>query len=46
MDVGLRINEEKTKYLKCSKKDTSTENLTSKDLHIELVHQYKYWGPL
>ena len=30
--------------MKCSKKDTSTGNLISKDLHIDQVHQYKYLG--
>ena len=40
MDVGLRINEEKTKYLKCSKKDTSTGNLTSNDFMTYILIEF------
>ena len=39
---GLIINEKKTKYLKCTKKDTRSENLNINNLHIEQVQQYKY----
>ena len=44
--MGLRINEEKTKYLKCSKKDTNKEDLNCSNLNlsIEQVHHYKYLG--
>jgi hypothetical protein len=44
--VGLRINEEKTKYLKCSKKDTNIEDLNGPNLSIEQVHHYKYLGSI
>ena len=46
MEVGLRINEEKTKYLKCSKKDTNKEDLNCPNLNltIEQVKHYKYLG--
>jgi hypothetical protein len=42
MEVGLIINEKKTKYLKCTKKDTRSENLNINNLHIEQIQQYKY----
>jgi hypothetical protein len=44
MEVGLIINENKTKYLRCTKKDIRTENLNINNLHIEQVQQYKYLG--
>jgi hypothetical protein len=44
--VGLRINEEKTKYLKCSKKVTNKEDLNCPNLSIEQVHHYKYLGSI
>ena len=45
-EVGLKINEEKTKYLKCSKKDDNKEDLNcaNSNLIIEQVNQYKYLG--
>jgi hypothetical protein len=46
MEVGLIINEKKTKYLKCTKKDTRTENLNINNLHIEQVQRYKYLGSI
>jgi len=46
MEVGLVINEKKTKYLKCTKEDTRTENLNINNLHIEQVQQYKYLGSI
>jgi hypothetical protein len=46
MEVGLIINEKKTKYQKCTKKDTRTENLNINNLHIEQVQQYKYLGSI
>jgi hypothetical protein len=42
MEVGLTINEKKTKYLKCAKKDLKTENLNIKSSYIEQVKQHKY----
>jgi len=42
MEVGLTINEKKTKYLKCTKKDIRTENLKINNSYIEPVQQYKY----
>ena len=44
MKVGLIINEKKTVYQKCTKKDTRPENLNINNLHIEQVQQYKYLG--
>jgi len=46
MEVGLIINEEKTKFLKCARKDTRPENLNINNLHIEQVPQYKYLGSI
>jgi hypothetical protein len=46
IEVGLRINEEKTKYLKCSKKDTNKEDLNCQNLTINQVHHYKYVGSI
>jgi hypothetical protein len=46
IEVGLKINEEKTKYLKCSKKDTNKEDLNCPHLSIEQVHHYKYLGSI
>ena len=46
MEVGLIINGKKTKYLKCTKKDTRTKNLNINSLHIEQVQQYKYLGSI
>jgi hypothetical protein len=44
MEVGLIIKERKTKYLKCTKKDSRIENLNLNNLRIEQVQQYKYLG--
>jgi hypothetical protein len=47
MEVGLIINEKKTKYLRCTKKkDIRTDNLNINNLHIEQVQQYKYLGSI
>jgi len=46
MEVGLIINEKKTKYLKCTQKDTRLENLNINNLQIEQVQQYKYLGSI
>jgi hypothetical protein len=46
IEVGLKINKEKTKYLKCSKKDTNNEGLNCPNLSIEQVHQCKYLGSI
>jgi len=46
LEVGLTINEKKTKYLKCTKKDIKIENLNIKSSYIEQVKQYKYLGPI
>jgi len=35
LEVGLTINEKKTKYLKCVKKDIKTENLNIKSSYTE-----------
>jgi len=46
LEVGLTINEKKTTYLKCAKKDIKIENLNVKSSYIEQVKQYKYLGSI
>jgi hypothetical protein len=46
MEVGLKINEEKIRYLKCSEKDTNKEDLNCPNLSNEQVHQCKYLGSI
>ena len=46
MEVTLTINEKKTKYLKCTKKDIRIENLNINNSYIEQVQQYKYLGSI
>lgn len=41
---GLLINENKTKYLKCSKLNNRTENLNIDNMQIESVSNFKYLG--
>jgi len=45
MEDGLTI-EEKTKCLKCTKKDIRTENLNITNSYIAQVQQYKYLGSI
>jgi hypothetical protein len=46
IEFGLIINEEKTKYLKCSKKETRTDNLNINNRYLEQVKQFKYLGSI
>jgi hypothetical protein len=46
IEFGLIINEEKTKYLKCSKKETRTYNLNIDNAHLEQVKQFTYLGSI
>ena len=46
MEVGLTINEKKTKYLKCTKIDIRIENLKINNSYIDQVQQYKYLGSI
>jgi len=43
LEVGLTINEKKTKYLKCTKKDIKIENLNIRSSYIEQVKR-NIWG--
>jgi hypothetical protein len=45
-EVGLIINEKKTKYLKCARKDIKSENsnININGSRIKQVNQYKYLG--
>jgi len=46
LEVGLTINEKKTKYLQCAKKDIKIENLNIRSSYIEQVKQYNYLGSI
>jgi hypothetical protein len=46
VEVGLIINEKKTKYLKSTKKETRNESLNINNLQTEQVQQYKYLGSI
>jgi len=46
LEVGLSINEKKTKYLKCTRKDIKIENLNINSSYIEQVKQYKNLGSI
>jgi hypothetical protein len=46
LEVGLTINEKKTKYLKGAKKAIKTKNFNIKSSYIEHVKQYKYLGSI
>ena len=46
LEFGLKINEKKTKYLKCTKKDIKTEKLNITSSYIQQVKQYKYLGSI
>jgi hypothetical protein len=45
-EFGLIINEEKTKYLKRSKKETRIDNLNIGNTYLEQVKQFKYLGSI
>jgi hypothetical protein len=44
IEFGLIINEEKTKHLKCSKKENRTDNLNIDNRYLEQVKQFKCLG--
>ena len=46
LEVGITINEKKTKYLKCTTKDINIENLNIRSSYIEQVKQYNYLGSI
>ena len=46
LEVGLTINDKKTKYLKCTRKDIKRENININSSYIEQVKQYKYLGSI
>jgi hypothetical protein len=46
IEFGLIINEEKTEYLKCLKKETRTDNLGIDNTYLEQVKQFKYLGSI
>jgi hypothetical protein len=48
MEVGLIINEKKTKYLinTNTEKETRNDSLNINNLHIDQVQQYKYLGSI
>jgi hypothetical protein len=39
---GLIINEQKTKYLRCTRKDYVMDNINISSTHLEQVKSFKY----
>ena len=46
VQVGLNINEQKTKYLRCMKKQHKMEGIDITQTHLEQVKSFKYLGPI
>ena len=44
VQVGLNINEQKTKYLRCTKKQHKMEGIDITQTHLEQVKSFKYLG--
>jgi hypothetical protein len=42
--VGLKINANKTKYVKCSRHATSQQTIEIGEMEIENVHSFRYLG--
>ena len=42
--VGLNINEQKTKYLRCTKKQHVMNRIYISQTHLEQVKSFKYLG--
>ena len=42
--VGLNINEQKTKYLRCTKKQHKMEGIDITETHLEQFKSFKYLG--
>jgi hypothetical protein len=46
MQVGLIINEQKTKYLRCTKKNYAMDDININSMHLEQVKSFKCLGPI
>ena len=44
--VGLNINEQQTKYLRCTKKQHKMEGIDITQSHLEQVKSFKYLGSI
>jgi len=44
--VGLHINEQKTKYLRCTKKQDMMNGIYISQTHLEQVKSFKYLGSI
>jgi len=44
VQVGLTINENKTKYLRCTKKQHKMDGIDITQTHLEQVKSFKYLG--
>jgi hypothetical protein len=43
---GLIINEQKTKYLRCTRKNHVMDNININSMHLEQVKSFKYFGSI
>jgi hypothetical protein len=43
---GLIINEQKTKYLRCTRKNHAMDNININSMHLEQVKSFKYLGSI
>ena len=46
IQVGLTINEHKTKYLRCTKKQHKMDGIDITQTHLEQVKSFKYLGSI
>jgi uncharacterized membrane protein YgaE (UPF0421/DUF939 family) len=46
LQVGLNINEHKTKYLRCTKKQHTMDRIDITQTHLEQVKSFKYLGSI
>jgi hypothetical protein len=46
IQVGLTINEHKTKYLRCMKKQHKIDGIDLSQTHLEQVKSFKYLGSI
>jgi hypothetical protein len=46
MQFGLIINEQKTKYLRCTKKNYAMDDININSMHLEQVKSFKYLGSI
>ena len=46
LQFGLIVNENKTKYMKCTRKETQLNKLTVDNKHIDQVRSFSYLGTI